>query len=122
MRTEESGPTSALKDIMYGDEASANRALLQLSYPMEAGIIRNWEEMTGLWNYTFSEKLKIDPKECKILLTEPPMNPKKNREKMAQIMFEKFGFNGVYVAIQAVLTLCAQGKNEFIDKKASIYT
>lgn len=110
MRTEESGPTSVLKDIMYGDEASVNRALLQLSYPMEAGIVRNWEEMTGLWNYTFSEKLKIDPKECKILLTEPPMNPKKNREKMAQVMFETFGFNGIYVAIQAVLTLCAQGK------------
>lgn len=37
------------------------------------------------------------------------MNPKKNREEMCRIMFEEYGFDGVYVAIQAVLTLYAQG-------------
>lgn len=62
-----------------------------------------------VWNYTFDEKLRIDPRGRKILLTEPPMNPKKNREEMCQIMFEEYGFDGVYVAIQAVLTLYAQG-------------
>lgn len=45
-----------------------------------------------------------------ILLTEPPMNPTKNREKIAEVMFEKYQFYGIYVAIQAVLTLYAQGK------------
>ena len=62
-----------------------------------------------MWNYTFDEKLRIDPRGRKILLTEPPMNPKRNREEMCQIMFEEYGFDGVYVAIQAVLTLYAQG-------------
>jgi actin-related protein 2 len=37
------------------------------------------------------------------------MNPKKSREKIAQIMFENYGFGGIYIAIQAVLTLYAQG-------------
>jgi actin-related protein 2 len=37
------------------------------------------------------------------------MNPKANREKLVQIMFEKYGYQAVYVAIQAVLTLYAQG-------------
>lgn len=63
-----------------------------------------------LWNYTFFDKLKTDTRGKKILLTEPPMNPLKNRERMAQIMFESYGFQGVYVAVQAVLTLYAQGK------------
>ena len=62
-----------------------------------------------LWNYTFFDKLKTDTRGKKILLTEPPMNPLKNRERMCQIMFESYGFQGVYVAIQAVLTLYAQG-------------
>lgn len=67
--------------------------------------------MTLLWDYTFSEsKLNIDTRGQKILLTEPPMNPKKNREKMAEVMFERYSFGGLYVAIQAVLTLYAQGK------------
>lgn len=44
-----------------------------------------------------------------ILLTEPPLNPKKNRELMIETMFEEYQFKGVYVSIQAVLTLYAQG-------------
>jgi len=51
----------------------------------------------------------VDPRGRKILLTEPPMNPKKNRERMCEVMFEEYGFGAVYVAIQAVLTLYAQG-------------
>lgn len=98
------------KDLMIGDEASQLRHLLELSYPMENGMVRNWDEMINIWDYTFgSGKLNIDPHECKILLTEPPMNPLKNREKLVEVMFEKYGFAGVYVAIQAVLTLYAQG-------------
>ena len=112
LRSEESkdfAGNTLLKDIMVGDEAAAARSMLQMAYPMENGIVRNWEDMGHLWKYTF-ERLKItDPSEHKILLTEPAMNPKKNREKMAQVMFEEYGFNGLYVAIQAVLTLYAQG-------------
>jgi actin-related protein 2 len=110
LRAEEAINTNInLKDIMVGEEASQNRSILQMSYPMNNGIVQNWDDMKHVWNYTFYEKLKIDPKECKILLTEPPMNPKSNREKMLETMFETYQFNGVYVAIQAVLTLYAQG-------------
>jgi actin-related protein 2 len=108
LRTEEKMGEVELKDIMVGDEASAARSMLQITYPMENGIIRNWEDMQYLWDYTF-DRLKISPSDCKILLTEPVMNPKVNREKMVQTMFEKYGFAGVNVAIQAVLTLYAQG-------------
>ncbi|KAG1451445.1 hypothetical protein G6F56_008085 [Rhizopus delemar] len=109
LRAEEQVGNLQVKDIMVGDEAAQLRNILQMSYPMENGIIRNWEDMRHLWNYTFDEKLKIDPRDSKILLTEAPMNPKQNREQMAQIMLEEYGFQGIYVAIQAVLTLFAQG-------------
>ncbi|KAK5683604.1 Arp2/3 complex subunit, actin nucleation center [Elasticomyces elasticus] len=98
-----------LKDIMCGDEAAAARSMLQITYPMENGIVKRWEDMQQLWDYTFYEKMKIDPSGRKILLTEPPMNPLRNREQMAEVMFERYGFGGVYVAIQAVLALYAQG-------------
>ena len=83
--------------------------MLQITQPMEHGIVRNWDDMRLLWDYTFSEKLRVDPRGRRILLTEPPMNPTVNREQMCQIMFEEYGFEGVYVAIQAVLTLYAEG-------------
>jgi actin-related protein 2 len=109
LRAEEKVDGVQIKDIMVGEDASKLRSMLQLSYPMDNGIVRNWEDMQHLWDYTFKEALKINPSECKIMLTEPPMNPKRNRENMVTLMFEKYGFHSVYVAIQAVLTLYAQG-------------
>ncbi|KIM21186.1 hypothetical protein M408DRAFT_333611 [Serendipita vermifera MAFF 305830] len=109
LRAEERLGTAEIKDIMVGDEAEKYRNYLQLAQPMEHGIIKNWEDMRHLWDYTFYEKLKVDPKGRKVLLTEPPMNPKANRQRMCQVMFEEYGFQGVHVAVQAVLTLYAQG-------------
>lgn len=71
---------------MVGDEASKLRAMLECSYPMENGIVRNWEDMCNVWDYTFGpKKMNIDPTNTKILLTEPPMNPLRNREKMIEV-------------------------------------
>eukprot|EP00045_Choanoeca_perplexa_P002749 m.26294 g.26294 ORF g.26294 m.26294 type:complete len:394 (+) comp11683_c0_seq1:89-1270(+) len=98
-----------IKDIMVGEEASKLRSMLEVNYPMDNGIVRSWEDMHHVWHHTFIEKMRINPSTTKVLLTEPPMNPKRNREKMIEEMFEKFQFEGVYIAIQAVLTLYAQG-------------
>ncbi len=101
--------TIELKDIMCGEEASAARHSLDIRYPVENGIVKNWEDMEHLWNYTFYEKLQIDPADNKILLTEPPKNPKQNREKLVEEMFEHYNFAACNISIQAMLTLTAQG-------------
>jgi actin-related protein len=59
----------------------------------------NWEDMKHLWDYTFNEKLQTDTQGRKVLLTEPPMNPKSNRQRMCEVMFEEYGFGGVYVSV-----------------------
>jgi actin-related protein 2 len=98
-----------LKDIMVGDEAADYRRFLEITYPLENGIVRDWGDMKHLWDYTFNDCMKIDPKDHKILLTEPPSNPLANRKKMYEHMFDVYGFDGAMVAIQAVLVLYAQG-------------
>ena len=68
--------------------------MLEVNYPMENGMVRNWEDMLHVWDYTFGQEMQnINPPECKILLTEPPMNPTRNREKMIEVMFETNGFD-----------------------------
>ena len=49
-----------------------------------------FNQAAQVWNHTFYDKLQIDPKKCKVLLTEPPMNPRSNRERLITEMFETF--------------------------------
>merc|ERR1712166_1166919 len=94
-----------------GDEAAQKRGILNLAYPIAAGVVESWEDMEKVWHHTFYNELRVSPNEIKgVLLTEAPRQPKANREKMVQIMFETFEVQNIYVAIQAVMSLCSAGR------------
>lgn len=98
------------KENYVGEEAQSKRGILTLRYPIEKGIVTDWEDMERIWEHTFINELRVMPEEHAVLLTEPPLNPKKNREKMAEIMFEVFKTPSMYIAIEAVLSLYASGR------------
>ncbi|XP_076101868.1 actin CyI, cytoplasmic-like [Mytilus galloprovincialis] len=98
------------QECFIGDEAQNKRGILKMTYPIEHGIITNWDDMEKLWYHTLYNELRVVPEQHPVILTEAPMNPKANREKMTEFFFESLNVPAFYVAIPAVLSLCASGR------------
>lgn len=99
------------RESYVGDEAQSFRSFLSLEYPMKHGVVCDWDGMEKVWHHTFYNELRVTPDEHPVLLSEPPLNPKSNREKMTQVLFETFEVPCMYVTNQGALTLYAAGRN-----------
>lgn len=71
---------------------------LNLRYPFEDGAIKKWDVMEKIWDYIFNKELEVDPSEYNLILTQPLMNSRDEKEKMVQIMFETFNIPSLYLA------------------------
>ena len=101
-------------DYCIGDEALIKAKESndhKLTYPMQNGIIDDWDLMEKFWHQSVYDYLKCDPQEHYFVLTEPPMNPPENREKIAEIFFETFNCEGLYIGVQAVFALIGCNKS-----------
>eukprot|EP01112_Ceratiomyxa_fruticulosa_P007320 TRINITY_DN1898_c0_g1_i1.p1 TRINITY_DN1898_c0_g1~~TRINITY_DN1898_c0_g1_i1.p1 ORF type:complete len:390 (-),score=61.76 TRINITY_DN1898_c0_g1_i1:115-1284(-) len=96
-------------DQFVGGKAEELRGLLKVQYPIEHGVVTNWNDMELIWSYLYQE-LKIPTEDHPVLLTEAPLNPRRNREKAAEVFFETFNVPALFVSMQAVLSLYASGR------------
>ena len=49
------------KETYIGEEAYARKGVLKLSYPIEHGIITNWDDMEKIWHHCFYNELRVHP-------------------------------------------------------------
>ncbi|XP_021373905.1 actin, cytoplasmic 2-like isoform X1 [Mizuhopecten yessoensis] len=97
------------KKYFVGDQVIENIDVLDIRRPIERGIVTDWDAMERVWHHVFDE-LRTVPSDMSVLVTETPMNPKSQREKIAQIMFEKIQPRGMYVVSPNVLSLYSSGR------------
>ncbi len=107
-------------DVFIGRRAQEYRGLLKIKYPMEHGIVTDWDDMERIWNWIYTEELGTLSEEVRtpqmeigfysfeqhpVLLTEAPLNPRSNRDVAAQIFFDTFNVPALFTSVQAVLSL-----------------
>jgi len=109
------------KDYYIGNQMKGQMCALRLDYPIKDGVIENWDSMEKIWGYLFKDQLSVDPSEYGIILTQPLMNSKDEKEKMAQIMFETFDVPSLYLAYSIDLSVYGslKGSGLFIDLGAN---
>ena len=100
----------AARDTYVGDDAQSKRGIFALKHPIKNGVVENWDDTEKLLSYIFRDDLRVDPTEHPILLTDSPLGPKANREKMCQVMFETFNVPATYITLAAYLALYAAGR------------
>lgn len=91
----------------------------KLSFPIKQGIVQCWDDFELILDYTIETELKISPKSYgqTFIMTEKMLNPEHNREKLAQIMFEKYEIPGLSILPAHWLSLmsCSQVTGLVID-------
>jgi len=92
-----------MADTYVAEFAKAERD--NLCFPIERGIIKNWEDMETVWYHNFYNELREDPSEHPVLLTESAQNTQKARQESAKIMFETFEVPALSFIDQTTCTL-----------------
>lgn len=103
-------PEDGGDDKFVGEEAQAKRDILALKNPIEQGVITDWDTMEKLLDHTFYSGLRVAPEEAALVFTEPTPTAKADREKILEVMFEKFRCPAVYANAAAVFGLYAAGR------------
>ncbi|OIW18835.1 hypothetical protein TanjilG_25278 [Lupinus angustifolius] len=114
---------NAEKNSVSADKAKGKRKLyvgsqslgyrrdhMEVLSPYKDGIVADWDIVDSIWDHAFRECLSIDPKEHPMLLAEPSSNTQQQRERAAELMFEKYKAPALFLAKNAVLTSFASGR------------
>lgn len=116
------GPASAPAggapgDISYSIGTSAlsfRKDHMEIEHPIKDGLVENWDLMEKLWDHAFKDRLRIQPEEHPMLLAEPSFNSEACREKMLELMFEKYKVPAVFISKNAVLSSFSCGRSTAI--------
>ncbi|KAL5134414.1 Actin-related protein 4 [Glycine soja] len=111
VRNADSDKTKGKRKLYVGSQSLGyRRDHMEVLSPFKDGIVADWDIVDSIWDHAFRECLLIDPKEHPMLLAEPSSNSQQQRERTAELMFEKYKAPALFLAKNAVLTSFASGR------------
>ncbi|KAK8545087.1 hypothetical protein V6N12_025937 [Hibiscus sabdariffa] len=110
-RNADSNKLKGKRKLYVGSQALGfRRDHMEVVSPLKDGVVVDWDIVDNIWDHAFKDCLLIDPKEHPMLLAEPSSNTQQQREKTAELMFEKYKVPALFLAKNAVLTSFASGR------------
>uniref|UniRef100_A0A5B6ZFY8 Actin-related protein 4 n=1 Tax=Davidia involucrata TaxID=16924 RepID=A0A5B6ZFY8_DAVIN len=111
VKTFDSDKSKGKHKLYVGSQALGyRRDHMKVVSPIKDGVVVDWDIVDNIWDHALRECLLIDPKEHPMLLAEPSSNTQQQREKTAELMFEKYQVPALFLGKNAVLTSFASGR------------
>lgn len=111
-------PSSTIPTVIFEDSSSADFLLGQealekenFSYPIDHGVVQNFDHIEKLLDHIFTKELYVRPEDHPVLITQPPKNPQRDKEKFAELLFDKFNVPALYEEVHSVLTFYSSGRS-----------
>ncbi|KAL7581251.1 hypothetical protein ACA910_006024 [Epithemia clementina (nom. ined.)] len=101
------------RSVFVGQKLDDHRGAFLLEYPMDKGAVTDngWDAMESLWQHVYSKQcLNAKQEEHPLLMTEAPLNSRRNRDSIAEIFFESIRAPALYFTPPSVLSLYASGR------------
>ncbi len=80
-----SRPNAHIDQRFVGEQAFNKRGALAIKYPIEHGVVTNWDDWETLCYHVFLEELRMRFDEHAVLLVDSSMPIRYNREKTTQV-------------------------------------
>lgn len=111
METDGSDNANFKKYILGTSHITYPREQVEIESPLKNGMIDNWDMFETIIDHTFENYLKSDIDQHPILMSEPALNERAKREKLAEVMFEKYNIPAFFVCKSPVLSAFASGRS-----------
>lgn len=92
---------------LYFNETLDNRATYEINYPIERGIIKDWDFFEKVLTF----KQNFDVKDQNLLFNDSALSSIKNKRKIAEICFEKFNIESISFHLSNFASLIASGRD-----------
>lgn len=103
--------SEAFGEILYGENALLKHNALSLHYPFQDGNVTDWKDVENIVDWTLCQCLDVDIKEHPLLITEPALVSKSQREKLLEVVMESLHCPMTRFEPQAVLSALAAGSD-----------
>lgn len=97
-------------DLLVGSDAIKKQDVLELKCPIYNRMVTHWNHMEAIWRHAFFNELCVSPEEHHIILTDVPVGPKANRERLTSLTFETFKVAAMYLMFAPVLAMYSSGR------------